>query len=48
MDLINQDKMVDGYIESFDGGYKIVTSNLPVENITMNIAIQKADEGGLL
>lgn len=48
MDLINQDKMVDGYIESFDGGYKIITSKLPVEDITMNIAIQKASEGGLL
>lgn len=48
MDLINQDKMVDGYIESFDGGYKIITSKLPAEDITMNMAVQKVGEGGLL
>lgn len=48
MDLINQDKMANGYIESFDGGYKIITSELPEGDVTMNLAIQKADEGGLL
>lgn len=48
MDLINQDKMANGYIESFDGGYKIITSELPEGDVTMNLAIQKAEEGGLL
>lgn len=48
MDLINQDKMENGYIESFDGGYKIITSELPKGDVTMNLAIQKAEEGGLL
>lgn len=41
MDLENQAKMVDGYIESYDGGYKIMTSELPTEAITMNMSIQK-------
>lgn len=41
MDLINQAKMVDGYIESFDGGFKIITSVQPLEEVTMNISMQK-------
>lgn len=41
MDLANQAKMTDGYIESYAGGYKIITSELPTEDITMSITIQK-------
>ena len=41
MDLENQAKMIDGYIESYDGGYKIITSQEPIEVVTMNMAIQK-------
>lgn len=48
LDLENQEKLSNNYIESFDGGYKIITEDLPEEDITVNIAIQKADEGGLL
>ena len=44
MDLVNQEKMSDGYIESYDGGYKIITSYLPDEDIEMTITIQKAFE----
>lgn len=52
-DLENQKRLSNGYTESFDGGYKIITSELPTENITMNISIQKVisntentEEGG--
>lgn len=48
MDLINQDKMANNYTESFDGGYKIITEDLPEEDVTVNIFIQKANKGGLL
>lgn len=48
LDLANQDKMANSCTESFDGGYKIITSELPEGDVTMNLAIQKADEGGLL
>jgi len=41
MDLENQAKMIDGYIESYEGGYKIITSQEPLEAVIMNIAIQK-------
>lgn len=40
MDLMNQSKMTSGYIESYEGGYTIVTSNQPTENVTVNISIQ--------
>lgn len=41
LDLENQSKLSDGYIDSFDGGYKIVTSEIPTDEIVMNISIQK-------
>ena len=37
---MNQSKMTSGYIESYEGGYTIVTSNQPTENVTVNISIQ--------
>lgn len=40
MDLANQGKMADGYILSGDGSYKIITSTLPSEAITMQITKQ--------
>lgn len=46
MDLANQDKMKDGYIQSFAGGYKVITSELPTENITMDITIQLTKSNG--
>ena len=39
MDLTNQAKMEDGYTKSFDGSYKIITSSLPTESITMTISM---------
>ena len=44
MDLKNQDKMSNGYIETFDGGYKIITSEKPEEDVTMNVSIQKGGD----
>lgn len=40
MDLENQNKMEDGYIQSTNGSYKIITSTLPTESITMQITKQ--------
>lgn len=45
MDLKNQEKMSNGYIETFDNGYKIITSDQPDEDIIMNVSIQKAQGG---
>lgn len=45
MDIENQNKMSMGYVESFDGGYKIIVAEKPEENVTMNISIQKAVGG---
>lgn len=42
LDLNNQEKLFDGYIDSYAGGYKIITSELPNESVTMNILIQKS------
>ena len=44
MDLVNQRKMIDGYIDSYNGGYKVITSKLPTEDILMNVSIQKVEE----
>lgn len=44
MDLKNQEKMTNGYIETFDGGYKIITSEQPEEDVTMNVSIQKGGD----
>lgn len=41
MDIANQEKLADGYIESYDGGYKVITSELPEEAITMHVVSQK-------
>ena len=40
MDLDNQAKLKDGYIQSYDGYYRIYTSELPTENISMTITKQ--------
>ena len=40
MDLENQARLTDGYILSADGSYKIITSTLPTEAITMQITKQ--------
>lgn len=45
MDLKNQDKISNGYIETFDNGYKIITSYQPDEDIIMNVSIQKSEGG---
>lgn len=45
MDLANQAKMTNGYIESYDGGYKIITSKQPEENISINISMQMTTGG---
>lgn len=40
-DLENMAKLSNSYTSSFDGGYKIITAELPTESITINISIQK-------
>ena len=42
MDSKNKAKITDGYTNTYDGGYKIITPKLPDEEITMDIFIQKA------
>ena len=37
MDIANQEKMDDGYIQSFAGYYKLYTSNKPTENISATV-----------
>ena len=41
MNLENQAKMTDGSIESYDGGYRIITSVLPTQTINSTILVQK-------
>ena len=41
MDLDNQTKIKDGYIETGGGYYRIYTSKRPTENITMTVTRQK-------
>lgn len=49
MDLKNQEKIGGiGCTETFDGGYKIIMSEKPEEDITVNIYIQKAKGGEAL
>ena len=42
MDLANQEKMTDGYTESYEGGVYIYTSEKPTEEITLNLIITPA------
>ncbi len=47
MDLKNQEKMSGGgYIESNDGNFKVIVSEIPDEEIIMNIFIQKVQMTG--
>jgi len=45
MDLDNQTKIKDGYIETGGGYYRIYTSKRPTENITMTVTRQKVTGG---
>ncbi len=40
MNLDNQAKLTDGYIQSYNGYYRIYTSTLPISNITMTVTKQ--------
>lgn len=40
-DLENMAKLSNSYTSSFNGGYKVITSNLPTESVTLYVAIQK-------
>lgn len=40
LDISNQTKLNDAYIESYNGGFKIYTSVKPIEDITITIAYQ--------
>ena len=40
MDLDNQVKLTDGYTETYNGSYKIITSKQPIENITITVTKQ--------
>ena len=44
MDLANQAKMTDGYIESYNGSYKIITSSKPGADIDISVSITKTIE----
>ncbi len=43
MDLVNQEKLGNGYTKSYDGGFKIYTSDLPSENIDITFKYQLAN-----
>lgn len=46
-DIDNQGKMTDAEIDSYNGGFKVITSELPTENVVTNVVIQKmAKRGG--
>lgn len=40
-DLKNQERIVNGYIQSYNGGYKFITGEVPEEDIVMDITIEK-------
>ena len=44
MDIQNQLKLKDGYIESFNGSYKFYTTTLPTEDITATVVISLTEE----
>ena len=44
IDLANQDKLGHSAIESFDGYYKIYTSELPAENVTIIVVFMLTEE----
>lgn len=39
MDINNQKKLKDGYVESFSGSYKIYTSKVPTDDISVTVVI---------
>lgn len=41
LDLDNQNRLSNGFIKSYEGGYTVYTTNQPTENITMSISMQK-------
>ena len=43
MDLVNQERLGNGYTKSYDGGFKIYTSDLPSENIDITFKYQLAN-----
>lgn len=44
MDLANQAKLEDGYVESYDGEYIFYTSKAPTEDITVTVVISLTEE----
>ena len=40
MDLVNQEKLTDGYTDTTDGFIHIYTSEKPSDNVTINLEIQ--------
>ncbi len=43
LDLQNQIKLNDAYISSYNGGYKIITSEKPIQDISINITYKLAN-----
>lgn len=43
LDLQNQIKLNDAYINSYNGGYKIITSEKPIQDISINITYKLAN-----
>ena len=47
MDIPNQEKIVDGYVNSYDGGFKVITSEKPEADIDISVTYQLTNiEGG--
>ena len=43
LDIDNQNKLNDGYVYSYDGGFKIVTSELPNKIISITYTYKTAN-----
>lgn len=44
LDINNQNKLVDGYIESYNGGFKVCTTTLPSDDITITVVSGLTEE----
>lgn len=45
-DIDNQGKMTDAEIDSYNGGFKVITSELPTEDVVTTVTIQKMTKRG--
>lgn len=45
-DIDNQAKMTDAETDSYNGGFKVITSELPTEDVVTNVVVQKMAKRG--